>query len=108
MKMPSIITATCGSVICRLPRHGRTRLEVRNVGAPRGRGSRMSRSRSCISLLLGLLDVVLRLDPFAGAHAVDAAEDLRDALDEEQDAGGDDDRLELEDGNAGGAITLTS
>ena len=54
--------------------------------------------------LLGLLDIVDGAEPFAGPQADDAAEHLGDALEEEQDAGGDDDRLELEDRNVGRAL----
>ena len=54
--------------------------------------------------LLGLLDVVVGAQPLAGAQADDAAEHLGDALQEEQDAGGDDDRLELEDRDSRRAV----
>src|SRR3546814_6313669 len=45
---------------------------------------------------LGFLDVIRRQQPLAGAHAVDAAQDLRDALQRQQEARCHDDRLELE------------
>ena len=45
--------------------------------------------------LFGFLDIHFRLQPFAGSHAHDAAKELGDALDEEQDAGRHDHGLEL-------------
>ena len=53
--------------------------------------------------LLQFLDVARRRRPRALAQADDAAHDLRDALDEEEDSGDDDHRLELVDRNVGGA-----
>ena len=54
--------------------------------------------------VFGFDDILLGLEPDIGADGVDAAEHLGDALDEQQDAGGDDHRLELVDRDARRAV----
>src|SRR5690606_212410 len=103
MKMPSIRRAICGSVMD-LFRSGRC--PARPVGRCR---SLRDRVEDVLDRLLregdlGLLDILGGAEPLTGADADDAAEYLRDPLNDEENAGGDEHRLELEDRYAGGAV----